>query len=93
MTRPLTPNHLSAFTDQAAWERVATEEAEALTTLLERADKKIMVIIVAAHSDPRGTTDLVHSVSEDTKKYHARQFKAGLLKRVEFLTNKIERRP
>lgn len=69
------------------------EEANALMMLLERKDLKVMVIIIGAHSDSEGTTDLIHSVSAKTKKSHAHQFKTALAKRVKFLGNVIIEAP
>jgi hypothetical protein len=74
-----------------AWIQAAAEEAHSLKTLLESDDVKVMVMVVAAHSDAKGTTDVVYSVSEGTKKTHAIQFRAAVLARAEFLLGKINR--
>lgn len=83
------PKKLSAPSNQLAWNALAADEANTVLLALERPDLKVMVVIVAAHSDPDGTTDLIFSVSGRTKKSHAKQFKRALEKRVEFLAAKI----
>ncbi len=82
---------LAAPRTQDAWDAIAAEEANALMKLLERPDLKVMVIIIGAHTDPQGTTDLIHSVSANTKKSHAKQFHAALMRRVRYLQDRINK--
>lgn len=77
---------------QLAWDKMAENEANALMLMLERPDLKVMVVVVGAHTDTEGWTDIVHAVSPHTKISQAQQFHAALTRRANWILDKVRKK-
>lgn len=75
-----------------AWDKMAEDEANALAQMLASGDRCVMVIVVAADNDERGTTLLCHGVAGETKGAHLRQFIVGVERKLTWLRDKLYRR-
>lgn len=77
---------------QAAWDKLAENEANALMMMLEREDLKVMVVVVGAHTGEEGMTDIVHAVSSHTKVGQAQQFQQALTRRANWILDKVRKK-
>lgn len=84
------PSEVNKALSDHAWAKLAENEANALALLLEREDRKIMVVVVAADTDTLGTTHVLHAVSSGTHRAHGVQFATALLKKADFIQEKLK---
>lgn len=77
---------------QKAWDKMAENEANALMLMLERPDLKVMVVVIGAHTDVEGWTDIVHAASPHTKISQAQQFHDALTRRANWVLEKLRKK-
>ena len=77
---------------QTAWDRMAQDEAKALSTMLESPSCKVMIIVIAAHDDEDGTVAIAHACSDGTNGRHLRQFIMGVQRKLDWLNDKLFKR-
>lgn len=78
--------------EQAAWDRHAEQEAEALALMLATGGRAVIVIVVAAQDDAEGTTSVLHGVAGTTTGASLRQFILGVERKLTWLRDKLYRR-
>lgn len=87
------PAAAAANPAQDAWDKIAQDKATALAKILAAPDKTIMIIVIAAHNDARGTVSLCHAVSPvDTTGAVLRQFIFATERKLTWLRDKLYRK-